>query len=191
MFKWVPGSPLPVHAEISSTGKPTQRIKYSLYVPTQKKKICIYIHETTAVWHQKETRNFTISTLYANYKPLFNILFPIKLLQLKGFAKDRSQQLCFHFHLEQGVKSLHKRAGHFNGPHHFCMHLEKPSAGAITMNPTNQPFHNWGRCTMVKKDSFKKIVIKSKLKEGWLVKAYGWKSPNTKLVIVQRHSQAY
>ena len=132
----------------------------------QHKKKDMYIHETTAVWHQKETRNFTISTLYANYKPLFNILFPIKLLQLKGFAKDRSQQLCFHFHLEQGVKSLHKRAGHFNGPHHFCMHLEKPSAGAITMNPTNPPFHNWGRCTMVKKDSFKKIIIKSKLKEG-------------------------
>ena len=122
----------------------------------QHKKKGMYIHQTTAVWHQKETRNFTISTLYANYKPLFNILFPIKLLQLKGFAKDRSQQLCFHFHLEKGVKSLHKRAGY----------LEKPSAGAITMNPINPPFHNWGRRTMVKKRQLQKDNYKEQAQGG-------------------------
>jgi len=47
--------------------------------------------------------------IICNYYPTLNILFPIKPLQLKGFPKDRNQQLCFHCH----QSTFEKESNHF------------------------------------------------------------------------------
>ena len=45
VFKQVPGSPLPLYADISNTDKPPHRRKYSPYLPIKHKDREMYIHQ--------------------------------------------------------------------------------------------------------------------------------------------------
>ena len=71
---------------------------------------------------------------------------PIKLLQLKRFAKDGSQH--FHFHcklhtMDRGMNDLTKElADYMNDPHQFCIKLNTVIAGAVVNESDPQEHTN-------------------------------------------------
>jgi len=72
--------------------------------------------------------------------------FPIKLLQLKGFAKDGSQRFRFHCKLhtmDKGMNDLTKElADYTNDPHQFCIKLNTVTAGAVVNESDPQEHTN-------------------------------------------------
>ena len=72
--------------------------------------------------------------------------FPIKLLQLKRFAKDGSQRFRFHCKLhtmDKGMNDLTKELAHYmNDPHQFCIKLTTVTAVAVVNESDPQEHTN-------------------------------------------------